>query len=79
MTPLWIRTQDRTTLRICENMEISKLDNGDMQRHGITEIKNNFKYTLGIYLTQARAIEVLNEIQKFIELDDTAVFEMPKE
>ena len=76
MNGVWIRTQDRATLRLCENMEICKLNHGDMRRHEIAEMKNNFKYTLGIYATQDRAIKVLDEIELFVATCK-GVFEMP--
>ncbi len=60
---LWIRSQDKKHLIKCDGLYINKSDNG---------IKKTYKIMidfidLGIYKTEERAIEVLNEIQNMIK------------
>lgn len=54
---MWIRTQDRNTLIDCKMIEVEKntvYTNGEITQR------------LGIYPTEARALEVLDEIQKAV-------------
>ena len=72
---LWIRSQDKTTLekvqalQICENPDGTWFFNSGL--------------ILGEYKTKERALEVLDEIQKYIllpNIDNSAyVYEMPEE
>lgn len=59
---LWIRSQDKTSL--------TKIDNICVVDNRIVFIPNNHngRVTLGTYKTNARALEVLDEIQKMLEI-----------
>ena len=84
---LWIRSQDRAGILKCEKLYI-QVFNGDFH------ILNENEFPLGIYGTRERALEVLNEIQKKINLinmghnfgspmidlkNPTYIYEMPEE
>ena len=84
---LWIRSQDRAGILKCEKLYI-QVFNGDFH------ILNENEFPLGIYETRERALEVLNEIQKKINLinmghnfgspmidlkNPTYIYEMPEE
>lgn len=79
---LWIRSQDRESL--------IKADNLGLFGNRIVFIPNRptgGRMTIGRYKTEERALEVLDEIQDFIERKDirgnryyqNEVFNMPKE
>ena len=84
---LWIRSQDRTQLATITGLILV-----DCQIRGFTTTKDY--YELGTYKTKERALEVLDEIQKkinlinlghdfgspMIDLDKpTYIYKMPKE
>ena len=82
---LWIRSQDKETLLPIDKplMYWESIDN--IHTHSII-FKESPSYiiTLGTYKTKERALEVLDEIQKFIMLKEEAdyktnIYEMPKE
>ena len=57
---LWIRSQDKKVLIICRKLCVSGT-------YG-NEIIGNDICSLGIYKTKERALEVLDEIDEFIDL-----------
>jgi hypothetical protein len=60
---LWIRSQDKTILSKAHDLIIRENRNGDNTiNYAIQDI-----YTMGIYSTQERALEVLDEIQKKLQ------------
>lgn len=61
---LWIRSQDGDKLLLVK--ELYAFSNESMTNK-IYKIVNNYNENLGIYKTKQRALEVLDEIQKFIE------------
>lgn len=64
---MWIRTQDRKRLVYCKDIEMLRLNNGDMNRYKLVSNYDKQDYfTLGTYPTEARAIEVLDEIQAHV-------------
>lgn len=73
---LWIRSQDKEDFIKVEHLGVynEKIYANGYEDNG---------YCIGIYKTKERALEVLDEIQKYILLpntDDSAyVYEMPKE
>ncbi len=80
---LWIRNQNKTILSKVHDLVVRE------DRNENNEI-NYFivdTYVLGIYTTKERALEVLDEIQNFIERKDIEgnryykgeIYEMPKE
>ena len=82
---LWIRSQDKETLLLIDKplMYWESIDN--IHTHSII-FKESPSYiiTLGTYKTKERALEVLDEIQKFIMLKEEAdyktnIYEMPKD
>lgn len=72
---LWVRSQDRDYLEKVEKIYFWESSFGKYQ------IESNGE--LGIYKTKERALEVLDEIQRYILLPNTDnsayVYEMPKE
>lgn len=82
---LWIRSQDKETLLPIDKplMYWESIDN--IHTHSII-FKESPSYiiTLGTYKTKERALEVLDEIQKFIMLKEEAdyktnIYEMPED
>lgn len=75
---LWIRSQDKTTLIRSFEIYISEYGKDSY----VIRVKRT-SHIMGAYKTFERALEVLDEIQKYILLpntDDSAyVYEMPKE
>ena len=87
---LWIRNQDKTILSKPQNIVIRENQNENNEtNYAIVDI-----YTMGIYSTKKRALEVLDEIQRLITdlqymsyaVDSSSfysyrpnVYEMPKE
>ena len=87
---LWIRSQDKKSLRKIDNIYYYEIGNG-------YTLYTNGHMDLGTYKTEKRALEVLDEIQKLLmpiseykqEIDnltinyknsiDTAIYEMPGE
>lgn len=78
---LWIRSQDKCRLVKPNRLHI-KIDTRTQEGY-IFESANSMRY--GTYESKERALEVLDEIQKFIfelnigNLNNGFVFEMPKE
>ena len=62
---LWIRSQDRTKLVKADN--ISYMDTAEDYERKVHSLWNDCKGILGIYKTKERALEILDEIQEFIE------------
>ena len=61
---LWVRSQDKR--RLVKVNSINILDNG-LTFHGYINDKDHF--WLGTYKTKERALEILDDIQKFISID----------
>lgn len=100
---LWIRSQDKEDLVECKNIGLAYLGKygfvdkiGDIERKKfyICEFTDTTHTTLGKYETEQRALEVLDEIQKKINLinlghdfgspmvdlkNPSYIYEMPKE
>lgn len=75
---LWIRSQDKKALREVHDLNIDR-SNGQYNICIYTGISN---IILGKYGTERRALEVLDEIQNFLETRENVeqmVYEMPKE
>lgn len=76
---LWIRTQDRMNLVKINQVSLNYQNNKQIIANYIPEIYENsscYYELLGTYKTKERALEVLDEIQKYITptlslLDDT--------
>lgn len=80
---LWIRSQDKETLIKCENVSI---DNENYVLGNLVSDDNKSicdYWRLGHYKTKERALEVLDEIQKYILLPNTDnsayIYIMPEE
>ena len=79
---LWIRSQNKTILSKVQNIIIRENQNENNEtNYAIADL-----YTMGIYQTKERALEVLDEIQKILCPPDvinisgvTCVYEMPEE
>lgn len=80
---LWIRSQNKTILSKAHDLIIreDKNENNEINYFIVDT------YTLGIFKTKERALEVLDEIQNFIERKDIEgnkyyegeIYEMPEE
>ena len=69
---IWIRSQDKTSLVFTRSLHFNK----HYLNEGIRA--NNAGIWLGVYWTERRAIEVMDEIQDKI-LHDARVYQMPEE
>lgn len=65
---LWIRSQDKTKLVKADN--IVYMDSSEDYEKEVHSLWNDCKGILGTYKTKERALEVLDEIQEFIENKD---------
>ena len=77
---LWIRSQDERILQKVDNVYLNaNYDN----RRICSNDSRDYESDLGEYKTKERALEVLDEIQKYILLPNTDnsayVYEMPEE
>ena len=68
---LWIRSQDRETLRLAEMLDIYELEDDEEKRFVIEESGVD----IGCYKSKERALEVLDEIQNKIK---TLLYLKPK-
>lgn len=73
---LWVRSQDKMTLKKINDLSISQ--------NLFTDEYTIFcdKYVFGDYATKERAIEVLDEVQRYIDLHRMMkfdIYEMPEE
>ena len=63
---LWVRSQDKTILSKAHNLIVRENQNENNEiNYAIVDI-----YTMGIYKTKERALEVLDEIQNILNLKD---------
>ena len=69
---MWIRSQDKKTL-----VKADKLIIGYDKDEKVYEIHNVYD-SLGIYKSKERAIEVLNEIQAYLENNYLSINDMPQ-
>ena len=89
---LWIRSQNKE--KLCKIENIKYMDTSDDFENDTHSLWNDNNGILGIYKTKQRALEVLDEIQKKINLinlghdfgspmidlkNPTYIYEMPKE
>lgn len=68
----WIRSQNKKRLAYCKDIEVYKTGKTWEIFDGTKDI------TLGVYKTENRALEVLDEIQRHVEICCSVVYEMPK-
>ena len=75
---LWIRSQDRRILQKVDNIFL----NANYENKRICSFVDDYEVELATYKTKARALEVLDEIQKYMLLpnpDGSAyVYQMPE-
>ena len=88
---MWVRSQDKEFLMKVDNINLGiDVDTNEPTRIFTFVDKTVTSFTLGIYKSKERAIEVLNEIQTWIERYEAAkvsgklfiafiTYEMPKE
>lgn len=83
---LWVRSQDKERLIKVSNVQYTYYRKGDLYsdvrgKHYIGTYYDNLEI-LGEYATKERALEVLNEIQRYILLpnidNSTYVYQMPE-
>ena len=60
---LWIRSQDKETLKLAEMLDIYDLSDNEGQCWAIEECET----TIGYYKSKKRALEVLDEIQNILK------------
>lgn len=73
---LWIRSQDRESiLKPIDILLENPLNSGETGIRGY--FSNNSYKMLGYYKTEQRALEVLDEIQSFLENNYISIDEMP--
>lgn len=72
---LWVRNQDKENLVKVELLEIEERQKDCAI---ITMFQKNVAH-LGIYKTKERALEVLDEIQKYMDNGYGDVYQMPEE
>ena len=70
---LWIRSQDRETLMLCKRLSIIDKDIRDdgTDSYIINADNGAWDYDIGLYKTKERSLEVLDEIQTYIEKQGT--------
>ena len=82
---LWIRSQDKMNLVKIKQINVNYRDSRQIIANYMPEMYENsgeYYELLGTYKTKERALEVLDEIQAYINSDvmfNLNVFEMPKE
>ena len=85
---LWIRSQDKLKMLKVDYLEydftkIKDVSGVITEYHKIIASYNNDWFSIGYYATKERALEVLDEIQKYIllpNIDNSAyIYEMPEE
>ena len=78
---LWIRTQRKE--RLCRTYNFVIREANKQGYYAIAENRNKNTIEYGIYKTKERALEVLDEIQRYILLPNTDnsayVYEIPKD
>lgn len=75
---LWIRSQDRRSIvKIINILLENPLNSGETGIRGY--FSNNSYKMLGYYKTEQRAIEVLDEIQEYLDNGYAETFVMPEE
>lgn len=72
MNKIWIRTQDRTELLLCDYLRVRYYRDISSR----CDIVTNDCLTLGTYQNEARALEVLDEIMKSIDV--SPCYNMPE-
>lgn len=72
---LWIRSQNKE--KLCKIENIKYMDTSDDFENDTHSLWNDNNGILGIYKTKQRALEVLDEIQSFLENNYISIDEMP--
>ena len=77
---LWIRSQDRETLRLAEMLDIYEIEDDEEKRFVIEESGVD----IGCYKSKERALKVLDNIQHWLlqtneNKQQVIVYEMPQE
>lgn len=73
---IWVRSQDKLCLMRVEALPILNHDKDSKNTWSILGV-GAFQYTLGTYKSKERAIEVLDEIEAFIENNYISIDDMP--
>ena len=84
---LWVRSQDKTNLVKIRQISLNYQNNKQIIANYIPDFYPNsgeYYELLGTYKTKERAIEVLDEIQEYMNFDiklklETCIYEMPVE
>lgn len=74
---MWVRTQDKMQLVKINEIYI-KVDEDGFVGIWVDDKKENLKYFLGTYKSKKRALEVLDEIQSYLENNYLAINDMPQ-
>ena len=73
---MWIRSQDKTNLISCRRITLIGPDKGICL---IVELTTDNYIELAEYKSKERAIEVLDDIQHYLDENWSETFEMPEE
>ena len=74
---MWVRTQDKMQLVKINEIHI-KVDEDGFVGIWVDDKKENLKYFLGTYKSKERALEVLDEIQAYLENNYLSINDMPQ-
>lgn len=73
---MWVRSQNREVLINVNNLYINQRGN---EYSIIVDYCNDNWFALGTYKSKERAIEVLDDIQHYLDENWSETFEMPEE
>lgn len=76
---LWIRSQDKMNLVKVNQVNVDYQNNKQIIANYVGNFQCDYYEFLGKYETKERALEVLDEIQDYINNKYGDVFEMPEE
>lgn len=84
---LWVRSQDKMNLVKIRQISLNYQNNKQIIANYIPELYENsgeYYEILGTYKTKERALEVLDEIQEYINFNiklklETCIYEMPED
>ena len=71
---IWVRTQDKQILKQVSTFKI--VEDEDVCVYLIQDQDNEI---LGVYETQKRCEEILNDIENYLLIEEKFIYEMPKE
>ena len=74
---IWVRSQDKMQLVKIDEIHI-KVDEDGFVGIWVDDKKENLKYFLGTYKSKEKALEVLDEIQAFLENNYLSINDMPQ-